>query len=400
MNISMPEMLTGNKLKAALEQRPCYDDNIRAKSVAERLSALSDIYSLYIPSQMSVEIYNKLYIALMHSLQKKGTKQAVKQQNENRKMILGREHNGILGGSDSFTIIGVSGIGKSSAIERAIRIISENGVISCPETVVIPFVTVQCPFDSSVKGLLLEILRQVDDVIGSHYYQNAVRARATTDMLIGSVSQVAINHIGVIVVDEIQNVCKSKHGRNLVGMLTQLINNSGVSICMVGTPDCSSFFEQEIQLARRALGLKYSALPYDTYFKTFCEEVFSYQYIKKRTEITPYIIDWLYEHSGGITSVVISLIHDAQEIAILNGTEVLNLETLAEAYSKRMEMLHGFVTINRKRVEKPRKQKQIISPEIVVSETVISDCIKEAKSNGENMFALLKTKIMVEEIAI
>ena len=42
MNISMPEMLTGNKLKAALEQRPCYDDHIRAKSVAERLSALSE----------------------------------------------------------------------------------------------------------------------------------------------------------------------------------------------------------------------------------------------------------------------------------------------------------------------------------------------------------------------
>lgn len=396
----MPEMLTGSKLKSALEQRPYYEESIRTKSVAERLSSLSDIYGLYIPSQMSVEIYNKLYLALMHSLQKKGTKQAVIQQNQNRRMILGREHNGIIGGSDSFTIIGVSGIGKSSAIQSAIRLISENGVISCPETVVIPFVTVQCPFDSSVKGLLLEILRQVDDTIGSHYYQNAVRARATTDMLIGSVSQVAINHIGVIVVDEIQNVCKSKHGRNLVGMLTQLINNSGVSICMVGTPDCSSFFEQEIQLARRALGLKYSALSYDTYFKTFCEEVFSYQYIKKRTEITPSIIDWLYEHSSGITSVVVSLLRDAQEIAILNGTEVLNLETLNEAYSKRMEMLHGFVSINRKRVEKQRKQKQIISPEINTSETLISDCVKESKTAGGNLLLLLKTKIPVEEIVL
>lgn len=400
MNISMPEMLTGYNLKAALEQRPCYDEDIIYENTATRLSMLSDIYSLYIPSQMSVEIYNKLYLALMHSLQKKGTKQAVLQQNQNRRMIIGREHNGIIGGSDSFTIIGVSGIGKSSAIERAIRIISENRVIPLPETIVIPFVAVQCPFDSSVKGLLLEILRQVDDTIGSHYYQNAVRARATTDMLIGSVSQVAINHIGVIVVDEIQNVCKSRHGRNLVGMLTQLINNSGVSICMVGTPDCSSFFEQEMQLARRALGLKYSELPFDEYFQSFCEEVFSYQYTKCRTEITPSIIEWLYEHSGGITSVVISLIHDAQEIAILDGTETLNLETLTESYSKRMEMLHGFVSINRKRVEKPRKQKQKILPEIDVSETMISDCVKEAKSAGGNMFALLKNKITIEEIAL
>ena len=400
MNISMPEMLTGNKLKSALEQRPYYDEDVIYESTATRLSMLSDIYSLYIPSQMSIEIYNKLYLGLMHSLQKKGTKQAVMQQNENRKMILGREHNGIIGGSDSFTIIGVSGIGKSSAIERAIRLISENEVIYMSETVVIPFVTVQCPFDSSVKGLLLEILRQVDDDIGSHYYNNAVRARATTDMLIGSVSQVAINHIGVIVVDEIQNVCKSKHGRNLVGMLTQLINNSGVSICMVGTPECSSFFEQEIQLARRSLGLKYSALPYDTYFWDFCEDVFSYQYTKNRTEITPSIVEWLYEHSGGITSVVVSLIHDAQEIAILDGTDTLNTEVLTEAYSKRMEMLHGFVSIDRKKIEKPRKHKQFKLHECDVSETVISDCVNIAKSTGLDLMVLLKTKITVEEITI
>lgn len=400
MNISMPEMLTGYNLKSELEQRPYYDDSIRTKTVAERLFSLSDIYSLYIPSQMSVEIYNKLYLALMHSLQKKNTKQAVMQQNENRKMILGREHNGIIGGSDSFTIIGVSGIGKSSAIQRAIRLISKNEVIYMPETVVIPFVTVQCPFDSSVKGLLLEILRQVDDTIGSHYYNNAVRARATTDMLIGSVSQVAINHIGAIVVDEIQNVCKSKYGRNLVGMLTQLINNSGVSICMVGTPECSSFFEQEIQLARRALGLKYSELPFNEYFQDFCEEVFSYQYTKCRSEITPSIVEWLYEHSGGITSVVVSLIHDAQEIAILEGKEELNLETLNEAYSKRMEMMYCYVNFNREKIEKPKKQKQEIPPENDVSETVILDCVKVAKSTGVELITLLKCRIAVEEIAL
>lgn len=59
--------------------------------------------------------------------------------------------------------------------------------------------------------------------------------RVTTDMLIGCVSQVSLNHIGLLVVDEIQNVCNHRNGTNLVSMLTQLINNSGISICMVGT---------------------------------------------------------------------------------------------------------------------------------------------------------------------
>ena len=154
-------------------------------------------------------------------------------------------------------------------------------------------------------------------------------------MLIGSVSQVALNHIGLLVVDEIQNVVNNKHGKSLVGMLTQLINNSGISIAMVGTPESSVFFEQAMQLARRSLGLQYQPLAYDSYFQDFCSVLFSYQYTKCITEISESITEWLYEHSGGIISVVISLIHDAQEIAILSGKEMLNIETLNEAcYAK------------------------------------------------------------------
>ena len=52
--------------------------------------ALTDIYDLYIPSQMSVEIYHKLYMGILRSLQKKESMQAVCQQYENRKGIRGR----------------------------------------------------------------------------------------------------------------------------------------------------------------------------------------------------------------------------------------------------------------------------------------------------------------------
>ncbi len=118
--------------------------------------------------------------------------------NQNFKAIMQQEYSGIMGGSDSFTIIGASGIGKSSAISRAITLVTENRIIEVdsPYTKIIPCICVQCPFDSSVKGLLLEIFRKVDEVIGGNYYPNALRARTTTDMLIGSVSQVALNHIG------------------------------------------------------------------------------------------------------------------------------------------------------------------------------------------------------------
>lgn len=406
----LPSMKSGNDLFSALEVLPKYDESICTAEVPVRLMALSDLYRIYVPSQMSLEIYSKMYLALLRSLQKKGTKLAVQQRNQNYRAVIQQEYSGIMGGSDSFTIIGASGIGKSSAISRAISLVTENRVIEVgnPYTKIIPCICVQCPFDSSVKGLLLEILRKVDEMIDSKYYQNALRARTTTDMLIGNVSQVALNHIGLLVVDEIQNVCNSKNGKSLVGMLTQLINNSGISICMVGTPESAVFFEQAVQLARRSLGLRYDVMEYGEDFRKFCEIVFSYQYVKQKTEITDGIMEWLYEHTSGNISVVVSLIHDAQEIAILNGKEVLNLESLNEAYQKRLSMLHGFIHIEqRKQTSKPKKKVSIMSVDVGIpvregdsGEVTIADLVSVAKDENVDIVQLLKEHMAVMEVAV
>ena len=152
----LPEMKAGDALMSALSVLPDYDDNIRSQSEAARLIALSDIYKIYIPSPMTTEIYSKLYLALLRSFQKKITKTAIIQQNQNHKAIHQQEYSGIMGGSDSFTIIGNSGIGKSSAISRSLSLLQADGIIEIqkPYTKIIPCIVVQCPFDSSVKGLL------------------------------------------------------------------------------------------------------------------------------------------------------------------------------------------------------------------------------------------------------
>ena len=106
-------------------------------------------------------------------------------------------------------------------------------------------------------------------------------------------SQIALEHIGMIVVDEIQNCVKAKQGRNLVGCLTQLINNAGIVIVMVGTPDCVDFFESEMFLARRTVGLRYGSLEYDDQFKEICGLLFSYCYVKQEAVLTEDVCYWL-----------------------------------------------------------------------------------------------------------
>lgn len=407
----LPEMKSGNELISALSIIPEYDESTCQQNQAVRLMALSDMYQIYIPSQMSLEIYSKLYLALLRSMQKKGTQMAIKQRYENYKAIQQQSYSGILGGSDSFTIIGTSGIGKSSAISRAISLITENRIIETdkPYTKIIPCLIVQCPFDSSVKGLLLEILRKVDEELGTDHYIHAIKSRAsTTDMLIGAVSSIALNNIGMLVVDEIQNVANSKNGKSLIGALTQLINNSGISICMVGTPESTVFFEQAMQLARRSVGLQYTTMKYDEYFQSFCKVIFKYQFLKNHTEITAAITEWLYEHSAGVVSVVVSLIHDAQEIAILTGKEVLNLDTLNEAYQQRLTLLHGYIqpsVIQNKPTTKKKKTAASVKKNQIQSQPKqerysITEIAERAKAENLDVVELLKEVYTVIEVAI
>jgi len=404
----LPKMLVGEELYEKSLALPTYNDNIRLQDAGDRLITLSNLYNIYIPSEMSTEIYCKLYLALVRSLQKKNTTGTIRQLNENHKMIQKQAYNGVIGGSDCFTITGCSGVGKSSAIYRAIDLIGVSGIIETqkPYRKIIPFVVVQTPFDCSAKGLLLEILRQVDMVIGSDYYIKGMRARVTTDMLIGTVSQVALNHIGLLVVDEIQNIVNNKGGISLVNMLTQLINSSGISICMVGTPESTTFFGQALRLARRSLGLHYNTLEFNDYFCDFCKTVFEYQYTKEKVELTDSILHWLYEHSGGIISAVISLIHDAQEVAILNGIEKICSETLNLAYQKRLSMLHTYIEPSITKRKQTNTSKKIIDTYNEAKKTTsnnrvtISSLVEKAKSECADVVALLKQYFPIAEVKL
>lgn len=402
----LPPMLTGEELDDTLAILPDYDPAIVQENEAVRLIALNELYKVFVPTKMAKEIYTRMYLSLLRSLQKKEGKLAIQQYMENHKAIRQQSYNGLINGSDSFTIIGASGLGKSSSITRAIQLLAKEEILEIrkPYSRIIPCVLIQTPFDSSVKGLLFEILRVVDEKLGTKYYVNATRARATTDMLIGSVSQVALSHIGLLVVDEIQHIVNHKNGKTLVGCLTQLINNSGISIAMIGTPESTVFFTQAMQLARRSLGLHYEALEFGPEFQKICDTLYRYQYVQHRTPLDFATTQWLYEHSNGNVSIVAGLIHDAQETAILDGSEILNMDTLRQAYQNRMAMLHPYISVPQRRQTSSVKKKAPILPqpvnEIPEEEISISTLIQRAKNECRDIVSFLQNHITVEVIRI
>jgi hypothetical protein len=118
---------SGDELLEKLTVLPEYND--KATTIPERLVALLDVYKVFIASDTTVDIYNRLYLALLNSLDKKNTLLETELANDNFRAIKGLKRYGVIGGIESFRITGTAGLGKTSSIHRCADAITGNKVL-------------------------------------------------------------------------------------------------------------------------------------------------------------------------------------------------------------------------------------------------------------------------------
>lgn len=274
----LPKMLFGEELKEALTCLPEYDASIREADPSTRLLRLTDLYKVFLPGTMASEIYHKLYMMTSMSLSQKGTVASVRQLNANHKWMNGGEFHGVATGATSATVIGASGIGKSTCIRKAMDMLGGIIEIEQPYRKIIPVLMVSTPFDCNYKGLLCQVLMAIDEALDTNYYEKSQKSTMNAQQILGMVSQVCHQFVGTLIIDEIQFIVQHKAGQQLYRMILQLINTS-CNILLVGTNECLPFFTQDqnaFQMARRSVGLQYEALDYGEEFKNLCGVLFSY----------------------------------------------------------------------------------------------------------------------------
>ena len=122
---------SGEELLNKLTVLPEY--NYAVSTLPERMTALLDIYKIFIPNGTTVDIYNRLYLALLNSLDKKNQLLETALTNDNFRTIKGYKRYGIIGGIESFKITGAAGLGKTSNIHRCADVIAENIILKSDE---------------------------------------------------------------------------------------------------------------------------------------------------------------------------------------------------------------------------------------------------------------------------
>jgi hypothetical protein len=234
-----------------------------------------------------------------------------------------------------FTILGLSGVGKSTSVETLLALYPQ--VIYHSKYhgqdfnwVQLVWLKLDCPFDGSIKGLCLNFFQAVDNLIGTNYYEHyAGRGRITTDVLIQCVARVGSLHgLGVLVIDEIQNLSEAKSGggSKMLNFLVQLVNTIGVPVVPIGTYKALPLLRGEFRQARRGSGqgdLVWDRMAEDDIWQLFVESLWRYQYVRRATKLTAELSHVLYDVSQGITDFAVKAYLLAQVRAITSGKEAI-----------------------------------------------------------------------------
>lgn len=113
---ALPPMLAGQELIRALASVPLYSTSDRDRSTGERLQLLSALYEFYQPLTMTLDLYCEVYNAMQHCYGQYTPQREAASLQQGYAAMQGKAVAASIGGGNSFSVVGVSGLGKSTAL--------------------------------------------------------------------------------------------------------------------------------------------------------------------------------------------------------------------------------------------------------------------------------------------
>lgn len=257
-----------------------------------------------------------------------------------------------MGPGSGHALIGMSGVGKSTAIEAVLRCYPQ--VIWHPRmhgslrsVLQVVWLKLSCPHDGSIKELCHLFFEEIDRLLGTDYATVYAPSRTTINRLRSGMARVAFIHgLGLLVVDEIQNLNEAKSGgdRLMMNFFKILRDVMKVPMLLIGTKAAVSVLGGDFQVARRHAGIPlFEPMKPDDGFEFFLESLFEAQYLRSPVAVTPSTVKLLYHLSQGVTDIVVQIFTQAQSRALACGVESLSDGLFQEVYDDCFGLLHPFL---------------------------------------------------------
>jgi AAA domain len=235
------------------------------------------------------------------------------------------------------TLIGPSGMGKTTNLLRILDLYPQvifHPQLNCHQIV---WLKVNCPHAGSLKGLCSDIFKAIDLLLETDYDRKFTSRNNNEDTMLGQVVQVAhTHHLGLLVIDELQNLVNAKRNKDdLLNFLVKMDNDIGIPVIRVGTDEATKIIQANFRNARRATGegsiIWERMLQTDNEWAWFIEGLWEYQWTKTYVKLTDEIKDLFYYETQGIIDIAIKLFKMVQWRTIAGaGNEEITIEIIKE----------------------------------------------------------------------
>lgn len=336
---ALPPIATQANIIEYLFQKPQYTEKECLLDPVIRTHLIQRLYNLFQPLPTHVRIWNMIttlirqgYIArnpfspeYIRFLHEKGRAVMNKRNVETSTQFKTTAGTG--------TLIGFSGMGKTTMVNKVLsnipQIIIHNQYKGTEFIQIqLTWLKLEAPHNASLKALCLQFFMKLDKILGTNNFKQYVSRNLSVDAMLPLMGQASQNvGLGLLVIDELQHLV-GRHMNQTMSYFVTLINSFGVPVLFIGTPAAYPIFQSELRMARRITGMGeiiWNNMDNDDEFKLLLERLWSYQWLKQKSELTVEMIDVFYEETQGITDLIVKLFINVQEEAILSGKEVITV---------------------------------------------------------------------------
>lgn len=249
--------------------------------------------------------------------------------------------------SDSFSLIGIPGVGKSRAIEKALsyypKVIIHEAPISRFQ---IAWLKIDCAHDSSVRTICLAFFSEIDRLLGTNYVKDyGAKTFSPSAMVLNMRHLARLHAIGILVIDEIQYLLSGRgvSYEQIMNFFVSLTNQVGIPILLVGTMRAKEILQRDFRQARRSCGvgdLVWGNFQQDDKeWNALVKTIWDNQLLEEISELTPNLFELIYDRTQGVADILVKLLYLSQMRAIELGLKKIDGGLIKKVSDEDLQMV-------------------------------------------------------------
>lgn len=331
-----------------MENRPYYNEQEREKDPLQRIHATFrlDQYLFPFTAHFNIEqdiglairtgYVNKKVLSIEHIKELRKLSNIVKSSKSDIKnfsdMCIGTINGNQL--SNGFSIFGISGGGKTTAVDKILSSYPQHIIHNFDdnnEPIVfnqLTWMKIDCSANGSIKSLCQKFFYNVDLVLNTDYYSKYGGTKNPVELMIVAIAHIALIHaLGVLVIDEIQHLrtLNNNASETALNFFVTLMNEIKLPIICIGTYKAIKALSQDFRQIRRITGMGVNQMDFlkRDEFDELIKDLWEFQWIKNKSELTDSIMDVMYECTHGIPDIIKKLFKAVQIEAIRSENETI-----------------------------------------------------------------------------